>query len=45
MADIQKSIRDTKHYAQALFEGGRDTLAVAVAGAIVLHCKIIQVSP
>ncbi|HWZ96754.1 MAG TPA: N-6 DNA methylase [Candidatus Dormibacteraeota bacterium] len=33
MADIEKSISDTKHYAEALFEGGRDTLAVAVAGA------------
>ena len=33
MADIEISIRDTKHYAQALHEGGQDALAVAVAGA------------
>lgn len=33
VADIQKSITDTKHYADAIHDHGRSALAVAVAGA------------
>ena len=39
-ADLEKSILDTRHYANAIHEAGQDTLAVAVAGAEKELCEV-----
>ena len=40
MADLQKSIIDTRHYADSIHQHGQDSLAVAVAGAEKELCEV-----
>ncbi|MBI3440412.1 MAG: N-6 DNA methylase [Proteobacteria bacterium] len=38
--DLTKSIKDTQHYGNALYESGKDALSVAVAGAEREICEV-----